>query len=255
MSEVGETLPDGKPKRLLALACAVLARECYYCAAITPNVVDVELLDKGLHDIGTAKMRRVLQEKLDQVCVERYDAILLVYGLCNNGITGLHAPLPLVVPRAHDCITLFMGSKESYQDYFDKHCGVYYQTTGWIERGATGLANLQSMTSQLGIGSYQEYVEQYGEDNAKYIVDVLGDALANYDKLAYIDMHIGEFHKYREQVKRDASEKNWEYQEINGNLSLLKRLFDGDWHEDEFLVVPSGQTVEPTHDTKIVKSI
>ena len=41
----------------------------------------------------------------------------------------------LVVPRAHDCITLFLGSKERYLDYFQTHPGVYFKTSGWIERG------------------------------------------------------------------------------------------------------------------------
>lgn len=245
---------DSEPKRLLALACAVLARECYHCAATSPNVVDVELVDKGLHDVGTAKMREALQQRLDRISVERYDAILLVYGLCNNGIVGLRAPLPMIVPRAHDCITLFMGSKERYRDYFDKHCGVYYQTTGWIERGTIEPAGQQSTTNQLGIGSYQDYVELYGEENAQYIMSVLGDGLNNYDKLAYIDMHIGKFREYRERVKRDSASKGWKYEEINGSLRLLKQLFDGDWREDEFLVVPVGQTIKQTHDAKIIKA-
>jgi len=36
--------------RYLLIACEVLAREVYLCAAHSPHVVDIQLLEKGLHD-------------------------------------------------------------------------------------------------------------------------------------------------------------------------------------------------------------
>ena len=39
-----------QPKRYMLIACAVLYRECYYCAALSRNVVDVRLCEKGLSD-------------------------------------------------------------------------------------------------------------------------------------------------------------------------------------------------------------
>ena len=81
------------------------------CAAVarSANLVDIEFLPKGLHDIGQAGMSSRLAEVLSGVDESRYEAILLGYGLCSNGLVGLgHAPInSLVVPRAHDCITLF----------------------------------------------------------------------------------------------------------------------------------------------------
>ena len=100
------------------------------------NTVDIEFLPKGLHDIGSAKMLERVQGVVDRVDASRYQAILFGYGLCNNGVAGLQARnLPLVLPRSHDCIGIFFGGKERYQEYFDSHPGVYFKTTGWIERG------------------------------------------------------------------------------------------------------------------------
>ena len=45
-------------------------------------------------------------------------------------------PSLLVLPRAHDCITLLMGSRSEFESYFQDHPGVYYRSTGWVERGA-----------------------------------------------------------------------------------------------------------------------
>jgi hypothetical protein len=128
--------------RLKLLACEIVYREL--CAAVSRSVnqVDAEFLPKGLHDVGQAGMSSRLQEALGRVDESRYDAVLLGYALCSNGLVGLAArSVPLVVPRAHDCITLFLGSKERYLEYFQNHPGVYFKTSGWIERG-DGLAQV-----------------------------------------------------------------------------------------------------------------
>ena len=61
----------------------------------------------------------------------KYDAILIGYALCSNGVVGLTSRrIPLVIPRGHDCITLLLGSKELYRDYFDSHRGIYWYSSG-----------------------------------------------------------------------------------------------------------------------------
>ena len=65
------------------------------------NQVDVEFLPKGLHDIGQAGMSARLAEVLAAVDESQYEAVLLGYALCSNGLVGLTARnIPLVVPRA-----------------------------------------------------------------------------------------------------------------------------------------------------------
>ena len=68
-----------------------------------------------------------------------HDAVALAYGLCNNGLAGLEARrVPLVLLRAHDCITAFLGSRDRYARYFEDRPGTYFETTGWLERGVDG---------------------------------------------------------------------------------------------------------------------
>ncbi len=123
--------------RLKLIACEIMYRELCAAVARSTNLVNVEFLPKGLHDIGQAGMSSRLAEALFGVDETRYEAVLLGYGLCSNGLVGLTArSIPLVAPRAHDCITLFLGSKERYLEYFNEHPGVFYKTSGWIERGA-----------------------------------------------------------------------------------------------------------------------
>ena len=136
------------PMRLKLIACEIMYRELCAAVARSVNLVDVEFLPKGLHDIGQAGMSSRLAEVLAGVDETRYEAMLLGYGLCSNGLVGLAArSIPLVVPRAHDCITLFLGSKERYLEYFQDHPGVYFKTSGWIERGV-GLHQGDEETTQ-----------------------------------------------------------------------------------------------------------
>ncbi len=236
----------------MLISCAVLYRECYHCASISKNVIDVRILDKGLHDIGSEKMSAKLQEAIDSVDVSEFEAILLGYGLCNNGVAGLRSQLPLVIPRAHDCIALLMGSKEKYRDYFDNNPGTYFQSAGWMEHGTSDLEQEEGISSQLGIKDYDHYVKEYGEDNAKYIMETLGDGLANYSRLAFIDTEVCETKDYKQQVKADADKKGWQYEEVRGNTAILLKMLNGEWDEDTFLVIEPGKTIEPTHKDNII---
>jgi hypothetical protein len=77
--------------RLRVIACEVLCREICDAAARSPHQVDVEFLEKGLHDYGAAAMRKELQFRIDASDPVKYDAVALGYALCGNGLHGLQA--------------------------------------------------------------------------------------------------------------------------------------------------------------------
>ena len=232
--------------RLKVISCEIFFREICAAAARSVNLVDVEFLPKGLHDIGSAGMLARVAEAVGRVDVSRYDAIALGYGLCNNGIAGLVAPaIPLVIPRAHDCITLFFGSREKYIEYFNANPGTYFMTTGWIERGKdAGELAQQSIYRQCGMdASYDELVAKYGEDNAKYLYETLCDTLRNYKQLTFIAMGIEPDDRFERQTKAQADERGWKYEKVTGDVGLIRRLLDGPWDDGDFLVLPPGQRV------------
>lgn len=241
------------PRRFKLIACEILYREICYCVSQCRHIIDVVFLPKGLHDVGAGKMSARLQEAIDQVDPTRCEAILLGYGLCNNGIQGLSSNLPMVVPRAHDCITLLLGSKETYANYFQQNPGTFFNSTGWIERKIDPASNQDSILSQLGVTqSYEAYVAQYGKDAAQYLMETLGDLLKNYKKLAYIDTNIGDFERYKVQTQQEAQERGWAYEEIQGSVSLLLDLLNGEWDPRYFLIIPPGQLLKPTYDDDII---
>ncbi len=177
--------------RFKLVACEVLAREVYLSAARSPHLVDLELVEKGLHN--TPDILRVeLQERVDAAEPGRYDAILLGYGLCGNALLGLTArDVPVVVPRAHDCITLYLGSRATYNAKFAENSGTYYYTADYIERTSS---DQDSLAVSLGTAIttdiqavYETYVEKYGKDNADYLMEVMGEWSAHYSRAVYID--------------------------------------------------------------------
>ena len=239
-------------KKFKLIACEILFREFSFCAAESKNIIDTTFLPKGLHDIGEEKMVQAIQKEIDNVEVSNYEAILLGYGLCNNGIRGIHAKLPLVIPRAHDCITLLLGSKEKYSDYFYKNPGTFFRSPGWIERDSVLGENKESVTSQLGMEkSYEDYVKEFGEENAAFIMETM-HGLKNYKKIAYIDTKVGNTSNFKKLTRKEAKEKDWEYEEISGSKILLQRLLDEDWNSKDFLIVKPNNKIIPTNSEDIV---
>lgn len=243
--------------RLKLIACEILYRELCAAVARSVNQVDLEFLPKGLHDIGQAGMSRRLHEALAQVDESRYEAVLFGYGLCSNGLVGLTAgTIPLVLPRAHDCITLFLGSKERYLDYFQANPGVYFETTGWLERGdSTHQANPQSIAQQSGmVQSYEELVAKYGEDNAQFLYEQLCNMTRNYRQVTFIEMGLEPDGRFETQARQQAAERGWTFEKLRGELTLVQSLVDGPWDEDRFLVVPPGCRVASCYDERIIKA-
>ena len=239
--------------RIKVLACEVMFRELCLAAAEAPVTVDLEFLIRGLHDNPT-RLREEVQGRLEAVDEAETDAVVLGYGLCSNGTAGLVARgIPLVIPRAHDCITLFMGSKERYQEHFFGHPGTYYVTSGWVERAGSNVPRLPKDGAGLDM-SYEEMVAKYGEDNARYLQEFQASWISKYTHSTFIDMGLPGSDRYREQAMVTARERGWQFSEIKGDLSLLRRALGGEWDAADFLVVPPGHRVVQAVDDGILRA-
>lgn len=240
--------------RLKGIFCEVLARQVYYLAAFTPHIVDLELVGKGLHNEPDV-LRAELQKRIDATPQGQYDAILLGYGLCSNSIAGLVcAHTQMVVPRAHDCITLYLGSGERYSAEFRANPGTYWYTPDYIERG--GIADrvpLGASTDSKDMEQvYREYVEKYGQDNADYLMEVMGAWQKHYNRAAYIETQEIQLPDYTPQIRELAQRRGWNFERLAGSFIILRDLIEGRWTEDRFLVVPPGHTIVPTYDQQII---
>jgi hypothetical protein len=240
--------------RLLLIGCEVILRELCDALVRSPHQVDVVFLPKGLHDLGAKAMRREIQARIDAADGGPSDAIVLGYGLCGNGIAGLEArSKPLVLPRAHDCITLLMGSRQKFQAYFREHPGVYYRSAGWVERGQDLVPMARDRT---GVTFTRDaLVERYGEDNGQYLYDELTRYQRAYSQLTYIATDLDPDDRFERAARAEAGRHGWGFETIAGDLSLFRGLLAGSWDTGDFLVVPPGSRVAASHDERILEAV
>jgi hypothetical protein len=219
------------------------------------NKITVCYMPRELHQYGKDRMASEIQKAIDETDPHEFNAIALVYGLCNNGIVNLHGTLPIVIPRAHDCITLFMGSKERYSDYNQKNPGTYFVAGCFgMEldgQGAKGGLDYTKAAQQMR----QEYAEKFGEENADYLMEMLGDPLKNYCRITFINSGLGDLYAMKENAKDAAASRNWMFDEYPGNLSLIEKLLDSEWNEDEYLVLKPGEKVTSSYNNGIIAAI
>ena len=236
--------------RLKLISCEVLFREMCDACAHAPHQVDPEFLPKGLHDLGRKPMAAKLQEAVDRLPEGIYDAILLGYGLCGNGLDGLTARhTRLVLPRAHDCIALLMGSRERYQQYFEQNPGTYYRSTGWQERGQ----GQPQLAHPVACESLDASIARYGEDNGRYLYAELTRYLSQYRTLAFIETGLEPGPEPLAEAAAEAAGKGWSFERLPGDLSWLRRMVRGEWAEAEFAVAAPGQRVAPSYDAGVLK--
>ena len=238
--------------RLKCIGCNALARPIYLCAASSPHVIDITLLNRGLH-VNPADLRSRLQAEIDATSKE-YDAIAMVYGLCGGATAGLEARhVPVVMPRAHDCIAVFLGGRERYQAEFSKHPGTYWYVHDYLERddGSDQTLGIGAPSDDMLQETYTEYVAKFGRENADYLMETIGAWLDHYDRAVFIDLGIVDASATETQARDEATRRGWLFERMTGSLEIVRRLLDADW-ENDFLVLEPGRQVAMSYDEGVI---
>lgn len=243
-----------RPMKLKVVACNVLFRELSHWAARSPHTIDAVYLPRMLHN-DPDDLRIALQKEIDNPgdC----KAIALGYALCSNGAAYLDVKsVPVIMPKGHDCITLLLGSKERYSECFNGSPGTYYYTSGWIERAGSRAEKTSIDGEAENERVYKEYVERFGEESAQYLMETLHTWWKNYNRACFIKMDLPQSERFegpaRKQAQSVASEFGWEYEEIQGEHSLIRRLVDGEWDEKDFLIAQPGEQIVPAYNDSVV---
>jgi hypothetical protein len=234
------------------IACEVFFREISLCAAVSPHTVDVELTEKGAHDKSDV-LRDLIQSKIDSAekSTRSYDAVLLGYGLCGNAASGIRArSIPIVIPRAHDCCTVFLGSRKAFEDRFMENPSLPFSSAGYMERGGKFMREADSGLAPGTGGSLEELIARYGEENGRYIHETLntGKNHGAGDVLVFIDVpelaHLG----FAEKCRLQAEEAGMKMEVMRGDIRLIRMLLSGDWDPREFLIIPPGHRIRGVYD-------
>lgn len=242
--------------RLQAITCDMLLRPVEYFAASSPHEVVVGRLSASLH-AAPATLRERIQANVDEAD-HNAEAVVLAYGLCGGATAGVEArDIPLVLPRAHDCATILLGSRARYEREHDATPGTYWYTQDQLERGNAlkGWLLGDAARSEDAMATRQEYAERYGQDNADYLMQTLGEWHTRYERGAYLDtgLDTGDDDEAAERARDESEQRGWRFERVPADLDILRRLLHGEW-DDDFQVVQPGQRLEMSYDDDVVRA-
>lgn len=233
------------------ICCNVFQREACACIATSPKTLDVEFTELGEHS-RSGRLRELIQARIDaaEASGKNYEAILLLFGLCGNATVGIQArKTQLVMPRAHDCCTILLGSRQRFVEHFGAAPSTPFSSAGYVERGEYFMRVDEANSASPSPGNaYQALVEQYGEEDARFIWEQMHPEHDQNQKAVFIDLpetrHLG----YAGEFEKKAAEIGREYVYLEGSSRLIRGLIDGNWPESDYLIVPPGGVIDGVYD-------
>ena len=258
--------------RVKLICCDVFLRITSALVAASPHTIDVEYVPMLAHN-NPDKLRAELQARINATLCKgdstarNYDLLLLLYGLCGNAAVGLTSPIKMIIPRVHDCCTMFMGSRERFLQEFGNNLSMRWCSSGYYERSyidkegegkrfTSGEA--LSFTSDCGFShvfltnpEYLALAEQYGEDNAQYIWQTLHPEIET-PEAAYIRIDGHEVPGYEDGFKRQVEAQGKTMRVLKGSTAYLKAMINGPWDNTRFLTVDPGEKICAVYDMEQV---
>ncbi len=210
------------------IACRVLESELEGLKGDDPDIETI-YLDQNYHR-SPHLLPELLQAKITEV-QDYAKQIVLGYGLCSNAVVGLVPPSQgLVVTKAHDCITLFLGSRQKYNQMFKQSPGTYYITPGWIKEQKDPLGMLEN-----------EYTPKLGREIAEWGAR---EEIKHYSNITLIDTKAVDIAPYRERAKENASFFEKEYDEVDGSTEFLRKILFGPYDSKDFFLLEQGEEIK-----------
>ncbi|MBQ7896561.1 MAG: DUF1638 domain-containing protein [Oscillospiraceae bacterium] len=240
------------------IGCKIFEREIASVAYNCKNMLDVSLIKQKIHETPK-KLHQLLQEEIDRIdanadnhsqdtTIVDYDAILLGYGLCAGVSMGLKSKkYPIVIPRVHDCVALFMGDKQMYKDYYFSHPGTFYSSPGFTELSYFRNDDQDERLMAKCMQRYKGNVRL-----AEKAFNIEKNFTAQYVRISYIDWENFDFPQFIEKNRQSAAERGWDFEVLKGSNTIFKKMVDGDWDEENFIVVPPGKAAVESYDDKIM---
>ena len=209
------------------IACGSIRPELERLKGTKEDVV-VRYLPQNLHRTPH-RMKDLIQKVIEKAETES-ENIILGYGLCSNGVVGVKAPAQgLYIPRVHDCIALYLGSREKYKEIFSKRPGTYHLTKSWIDNKKDPLGLVEN-----------EYTERVGRELAE---ETMQTEIRNYSHISYVSTAAGDNDKYRQRAKANAEFFRKQFIEYTGSNDYFKRILFGPYNEPDFIYIKPNQEI------------
>jgi len=223
------------------ISCGVLRPELEAIAARRKLAINFRYLPGGLHN-RPDELRRRLQIAIDEASTDPdCSRIIIGYGLCGMGTVNIQARrVPLVFPRVHDCIALFLGSDQAYKEQFAREPGTYYISNGWVDEQMKARPEGDHIWIGAESMGCRQLTERYGKQAAGRIIEFFSSWQTNYRRAAFIDNGLPGSAACARRAEELARRYGWEYAPIKGDTALFERLLSSQDSCPELLFVPPG---------------
>ena len=207
---------------MVIIACETLRKELELAMARTGCAYPVIWVESGLHEFPE-KLRAHLQKIIDDL---EHDTALLAFGFCGNSAVGLNTPRArLVMPRAADCIPLFLGSVERRERMGNT---TYFFTEGYLQ----GERNLAT--------EYGHYAERYDPETAVWLIR---EMMKHYERFAVIDTGAFDPAQVAGRISAVAELLELPVEIVPGGVEFFCELLSGPWPDERFLTVEPGGSI------------
>ena len=212
----------------ILIACAMMEDEIKKVYEEIECHIPIIWVERGFHNTPE-KLKKELQRLIEEH--QDVDEILLSFGLCGNGTDGIVSPKArLILPKFDDCINMLLCRGKRQSRALAK-TGSIYMTRGWIQ---------DSESSESILEKYEKYVEEYGEESADAIMEMMYE---HYKKITLIDTKSYDIAPVMEYAKKAAELLELETEVTEGSTDILKQLLMGQW-EENFIVREPGESVK-----------
>lgn len=232
-------------RKTYVIACAVLAVDMQAHARAVGIDLEFKFLEAGLHN-NPKRLKDKLQKAIDEISARGDgERIIIGYGVCGKGTIGVQSGgIPLVIPKVHDCIALFLGGDREYQKQFRQFPGTYYLSAGWCEENTEPTSQRQQ---RAWFGSeevrFEDLVKNHGKKTADTTFAFLNSWQKNYQRAAFIETSAKQSPKYEVHAKEMAETYGWKYAKIQGSHDLIAKMMTAAASTDEVLVVPPDHVI------------
>lgn len=241
-----ESAQKSPPPRIALLACRVFEAEIAIHGGDAPHIAFTKFLEIGLHD-HPDNLRAALQAEIDALDPLDVGAVVLAYALCGRGTSGLRAGSHrLVIPRGHDCITTFMGSKEKFACQQSACPDSYYFTPGWMQANRTpGPDRIEALRA--------EFSQKFAPEDVEFLLESEQANWAQHGRAVFLDLGTPGAEEKAAAAASSAAALGWKFERIPGDPALLRDLLAGHWPEDRFQIIEPGARLEHAPDERIFR--
>ncbi len=217
--------------RIKVIACEVMQAEIEKLMPIPER--DFEFVSMDFH-LYPQKLKVELQRLID--ASQNYQKIILAFGLCGGAANGLISKTSeLIIPRVHDCISIFMCSDTCRACDFKSEIGTFYLSNGWM------------ITEKSILADYRRIYDRLGEKKAKRMLEKMYDG---YKKVLFIETSAEPKDEVIEQSREIAKLFEAEYKTVKGEIGFIEKIITGPWDEDNFITLLPRQEIREAYFSK-----